>query len=136
MKYRRILRAFAGVVGAGLVCGGCSEDSTRARPDAAALPEEFRSAHFESTVAHLDVGGTFFTYLDVDGDYERFAALLQDTADAVLPVLNADVLPAGRDKIDVAGPAERLGFGGVEAIGMSSVQKRKGVFHNKAANRS
>jgi hypothetical protein len=86
-----------------------------------AAPKDGSSAHFEETAAHLHLGGTMYTYLDIDGDLARGTALLDDI------IKSSDEIPSGiRTMIDTNKWARMLGLDRIDAVGLSSYAQAEG----------
>lgn len=87
-----------------------------------------RSAHFAAVTSRLELGGTVFGYVDVDGDMTKLAAGLQNfakQATASQPMAQAFVPD------DLAPFFVDLGLTDVKAVGFSSVAETAGVFRNR-----
>jgi hypothetical protein len=93
------------------------------------LPANQRSPHFMKVNEHLDLGGTVYVYIDIDGDAEKLATamkgLLSDVATA-----QPQIAPFVQQ--DIAGIFQVLGLTDIKAIGISSYNDGSGYFHNKA----
>jgi type IV pilus assembly protein PilA len=87
-----------------------------------------RSRHFTAVTRQLELGGTVYGYVDIDGDAGKLArsagALVQELARAQ-PQL------AGLAKQDFAALFTVAGFNDVKAIGVSSVPDGTGFFRNR-----
>lgn len=116
-----MLAAFA-VVG-----GGCAK---KAETDAVPLvAESERSRHFTAVTNQLELGGTVYGYVDIDGDVERLAVVLRDAAGQALAMqqpMAAAMLPQ-----DLAPIFADLGLTDVKALGLSSVPDASGGFRNR-----
>ena len=86
-----------------------------------------RSAHFDAVASHLQVGGSVFGYMDVDGDVEKIAGMLQKLKDSA----PEGELPPQLAQLDLAKLLGDIGLDGIEAMGMSSY-KNGDLFHNRA----
>ena len=86
-----------------------------------------RSPHFDPVSAHLQLGGTVYAYVDIDGDAERAAdfviSLLRD-----LPALEA---PRASRPLSAASLVRVLGLENLHAIGLSSYKKAP-LYHNRS----
>ncbi len=92
------------------------------------VPEAERSAHFDAVNSNLDLGGTLYGYVDIDGD-----AL--DAADAVHAAIHQMALAqpqlARLEKQDLKALFTDLGLNDVRAIGLSSVRESNGNYRNR-----
>jgi type IV pilus assembly protein PilA len=97
-------------------------------PATAALvaPAE-RSKHFAAVAQHLELGGTLYGYVDIDGDVERIATLARGAVDNIA----TEVPQAAAFKQDYVQIAADLGLSDVKAIGLSSVADPSGGFRNR-----
>ena len=134
----KIKFAWAGMMALLLLAAGCQKQGTTTgtavttpkKPAAVELvPETERSKHFAAVNSHLELGGTLYGYIDVDGDPLKIAARLQmvveqiaATQPAVAPFL----------KQDFAQIFSILGFNDIKAAGLSSVPAATGGFRNRA----
>lgn len=111
-----------------LLASGCAK---KVQPPASVrlVPETERSRYFEAVNSHLELGGTLYGYVDVDGDALKAADELQRvlTQVAVFNPALAGVLA----KTDFRQIALELGLDGVKAAGVSSVRGTDGVFRNR-----
>jgi hypothetical protein len=105
---------------AALLLWGC------ARP--AMVQSAHRSPHYPAVAEHLDLGGTFYLYLDIDGDIQRGAALIQEVLENIE---NSDLPEETLKRIDALRISEELGFEGIKALGMSSYRESSGMFLNR-----
>lgn len=88
------------------------------------LSKSNQSAHFTEVSKHLDLGGSFYAYVDIDGDLEGLSDKLND--------VYAEISETGEmPGADIAGIVSELGFNGIQAIGASSYATETG-FRNKA----
>jgi type IV pilus assembly protein PilA len=104
--------------------------ATPKKPGAVELvPETERSKHFAAVNRHLELGGTLYGYIDVDGDPLKIAARLQMVAEQI-----AATQPAAAPflKQDFAQIFSILGFNDIKAAGFSSVPAATGGFRNRA----
>jgi len=126
-----------GLIGAMfLAVGGCAKkaEPVAARPEAPKIttvplvkaPE--RSQHFMAVNRQLELGGTLYGYVDVDGDMAKLAKSLNDVLGQV-----AAAQPAAAPflKQDYAALFATLGFTDVVAAGFSSVPDETGYFRNR-----
>lgn len=100
--------------------------AARAADSVALVPAAERSASFDAVAQHLELGGTLFGYMDVDGDVERIAAVVRGMVDNIA----AEVPQAVLFQQDYAKIAADLGLTDVKAIGLSSVAV-EGGFRNR-----
>lgn len=83
-------------------------------------------ATFDLVNKHLDLGGQFYTFLNVDGDMAALAAQIQELYEKFQGMPGMD-LPPG---VDIGAFLSQLGFDNIDAIGMSSMKFDKG-YRNK-----
>jgi type IV pilus assembly protein PilA len=92
------------------------------------VAEDERSSHFDAVNANLELGGTLYGYVDVDGD-----AL--DAADAMHAAIRQMALAqpqlAKLEKQDLKALFTDLGLNDVRAIGLSSVRGPNGSYRNR-----
>lgn len=116
---------------------GCSKPAPTAaatpaeapRPDAAPLvAKNERSAHFAAVTSQLELGGTLFGYMDIDGDVLKLAEGLKNLAEQATAEqpMAAAFIPK-----DFAPIFADLGFTDVKALGLSSVADGTGGFRNR-----
>ena len=121
-----------------LICAGCGKKdnvagsasaSTSSTADSLALvKQEERSRHFNAVHEHLEVGGTLYGYVDIDGDVVKIARQLELFAEQI-----AESQPATAKALKQDYPAlvTALGLDGIKALGVSSVPDGTGFFRNK-----
>ena len=121
MKLLNRLQHFfaAGFAGAALV--------SSAAADVIPVKPENGSKHFDAVAKHLELGGLFFTYMDVDGDL----ASMGELGDRLLGIVRKST-PAIPREMSAAKMIDALGFNCVKAVGMSSRKLDKDLFHNRA----
>ena len=88
-----------------------------------------QSPHFAAVAKHLDLGGTVFGYVDIDGDVEKLADMAQRFLD--LAKNEGADMPPHIKMLDLGEVMGELGLDGIEAIGMSSYLDGE-LYHNKA----
>ncbi|MEM7437680.1 MAG: hypothetical protein AAF436_21180, partial [Myxococcota bacterium] len=85
------------------------------------------SPHFGAVADSLQLGGTVYAYVDIDGDAERAASFLMSLVDGVPGAGNAS-------RAESRNPrqlARDVGLADVDAIGMSSY-RRGDLYHNRS----
>ena len=94
----------------------------------AVVPQAERSPAFTAVNKHLELGGTLYGYVDVDGDLLHVAGSLQ----AILKEA-AKTQPQMRPFVqqDFGAILQLLGFTDVKAFGVSSVPDGSGYFRNR-----
>jgi len=102
--------------------------AAESKDSVALTPVSERSAHFAVVNRHLELGGKFYAYVDVDGDAATLAGNLSRFADNVA---QAQPMAAPFLKQDYAKIFDDLGLSDVKAVGLSSVQDNKGGFRNR-----
>ncbi len=100
---------------------------TRALADAAPVQPEHASAHWAAVSRHLELGGSFFTYMDIDGDVNRLTTLV----DSVMGVAR-DAQPSIPRDLKFGSMVDALGLPSLKAVGMSSRKLNKDFYHNRA----
>ncbi len=89
------------------------------------------SSHFSKVSSELDTGGTFFTYIELEGDVARFTDSIDALTDLVQRHDTQKALPIPSD-VKATNFVEPLGLDGIAALGMSSVASNDGnSFLNK-----
>ncbi|MBL8700727.1 MAG: hypothetical protein JNK67_20305 [Alphaproteobacteria bacterium] len=86
------------------------------------------SANFDVVRKYLDIGGPLFVFMDVDGEAARIG---RELTAAVAKAIGDDPDMA-IFKQDYAGVMADLGLAQVKSVGMSSVARPGGGFHNRA----
>lgn len=126
MSYLKRL-GVAGLAAFAVAGGGCAKKAGTDSVPLVAVSE--RSQHFAAVTDHLELGGTVYGYVDIDGDVERLAVTLRDIASQALAVqqpMAAAMLPK-----DLAPLFADLGLTDVKALGLSSVPDANGGFRNR-----
>ncbi len=90
------------------------------------LPKAKQSKHFADVTKHLDIGGTIFTYVDIDGDIQKGFDFLDTLFKGVSEKIPSAIIKA----IDLKILFAKLGFENIDAFGMSSYKEGQ-HFHNK-----
>lgn len=95
----------------------------------AVVAESERSRHFLAVTKHLELGGTVYGYVDIDGDAAKLSTGLSQLLERI-----AEGQPqiAPFVKQDYPALFELLGFNDVKALGVSSVPDGTGFFRNTA----
>jgi hypothetical protein len=100
-----------------------------ARPATVSLvPEGGRSAHFNAVNRHLELGGTLYGYVDVDGDVLKAAGELQRL---IVELGRTDPTAGLVARQNLAELATLIGLTDVKALGVSSVPEGDGFFRNR-----
>ncbi len=120
----RILNRFKHAVAAGFVSAAFV---TSAAAQVIPVKPEDGSKHFAAVAKHLELGGLFFTYMDIDGDF----ASLGELGDRLIAIVRKST-PAVPKELSAARIIEALGFNSVKAIGMSSRGAGRDLYHNRA----
>ncbi|HLP08079.1 MAG TPA: hypothetical protein VK178_07925 [Opitutaceae bacterium] len=100
--------------------------STAAAGSIELVPQIERSRSFAAVAPHLELGGTLYGYVDIDGDVEHFAGILRGLVDNIA----TEMPQAAVFQQDYAKIATDVGFADVKAIGLSSVAV-EGGFRNR-----
>jgi type IV pilus assembly protein PilA len=140
----KIKFAWAGMMALLLLAAGCQKQgttgtaATAAQPAVATpqksgavqlVPETERSKNFAAVNQHLELGGTLYGYIDVDGDPLKVASSLQKLAEQIAAT---QPMAAPFLKQDYAQIFSILGFNDIKAAGVSSVPAATGGFRNRA----
>ncbi|MDB2346741.1 hypothetical protein N9V84_02485 [Verrucomicrobiales bacterium] len=84
-------------------------------------------ALFESVNKNLDLGGQFYGYLNVKGDFSSLTTKAQEIYEQIAEMAEGQILPG----MDITGFLQELGLQNLEALGLSSIKFDKG-FRNRA----
>lgn len=96
------------------------------------VPAAERSRHFEAVNSQLELGGTLYGYMDIDGDVLKLAGELQKVFQEIArtqPEVEQLQKLAGQDFSDLA---QMLGLADIKAMGVSSVAESDGYYRNRA----
>ncbi len=93
-----------------------------------AVVEGGRSAHFAAVNRHLELGGTLYGYVDVDGDVLKLAGELQAFIGEIGKSEPAAGIVARQNLAEIA---TLIGLTDVKAMGVSSVPEGDGFFRNR-----
>lgn len=107
------------------------EDFAFQTSGANAVASGAQSAHFAAVNGHLDLGGSLYGYMDIDGDVEKIAGMVQGFLDTAKQQAGDD-MPPHLKNLNVAQVLEELGLSGIEALGMSSYKDRKRISNSSA----
>ncbi|MBN2339894.1 MAG: hypothetical protein JXX29_12040 [Deltaproteobacteria bacterium] len=88
-------------------CVGCGS--------APKVPKDARSQNFQVTSNYLDLGGEVYSYMDIEGDVEKAAELVNELIAAV-----NEIPQKYKARFDAVKIARALGMTDVQAVGMSS----------------
>jgi type IV pilus assembly protein PilA len=110
------------------VLPGCQKSAPAGTASAALVPAAGRSKHFEAVNRQLELGGTVYGYMDIDGDAVRLAEgvkqLMGSIPEAPPPL-------AAFQQVDLTALLGKLGVSDVKAVGLSSVPIEDGMFGNR-----
>lgn len=138
MKKSLLCAALAGVV-LGAIVVGCAKKKEAEAP-VAVKPSEpkkdtvvlvdapGRSRHFAAVNRELELGGTMYGYVDIDGDVLKLAGGIKEFAENAA---KAQPQAAPFLKQDFRALFEQLGLDDVKAVGLSSVPEGDGYFRNR-----
>jgi type IV pilus assembly protein PilA len=87
------------------------------------------SRHFNAVNAHIELGGTMYGYVDVDGDMLELAGSVQRVV-AQLAAMQPQLSMFAKQDFKVL--MTDLGLDDVKAIGLSSVHQASGSYRNRA----
>lgn len=117
-------------------CGKKTDTSAGAAPGGSAsgtaLPivkATERSKHFNAVAQQLEVGGTLYGYVDIDGDVLKLTGGLKSILAEVARNQPQAAIVAQQD-LDAL--ANKLGLTDIKALGVSSVPEGDGFFRNRA----
>lgn len=131
---------FLGMVALGTAMVGCQKEAAPApapkvaekapapkAPPADTVKDAERSKHFAAVNKQLELGGTMYGYVDVDGDLLKLAG----DAQGWLQAANAEPAMRALARADLAKIVQTLGLTDVKAAGFSSVKDESGYFRNR-----
>ncbi len=87
-----------------------------------------RSPSYDTVNSHLELGGTLYGYVDLDGDALEFASGAQSTL-SQLSAINPQL--GMLSKVDLKSLVTDLGLTDIRAIGLSSVKQADGLYRNR-----
>lgn len=90
---------------------------------------EEMSKHFDAVNAHLELGGTMYGYVDVDGDMLELAGSVQAVVKQ-LATIQPKLSMFGKQDFKVL--MTDMGLDDVKAVGLSSVRQVDGLYRNQA----
>lgn len=93
------------------------------------VKESERSKSFVAVTQQLELGGTIYGYVDIDGDVNKLASSLSEI---MAQVATSQPQAAPFLKQDYPALFATLGFNDIKAIGVSSVPDGTGFFRNRA----
>lgn len=93
------------------------------------VPAGTESAHFKAAAQHLEIGGGFFGYMDIDGDFAGIAPIADRLLALARQQPGGENIPEG---IKTGKLLEASGLGSLKALGFSSRTLGKNLFHNRA----
>ena len=109
--------------------GAAGSAPADARPSTVAVVTDGgRSAHFNAVNRHLELGGTLYGYVDVDGDVLKAAGELQRF---IVELGKTDPTAGLVARQNLAELATLVGLTDVKALGVSSVPEGDGFFRNR-----
>ncbi len=120
----KIITRLKSFLTAGAVCAALTAP---ALAQVAPVKPEDASQHFAAVAKHLELGGLYFSYMDVDGDLAGFGSVL----DRLLDLMRPEV-PDIPKELSAAKIIEALGLNSVKAVGLSSRRAGDGLYHNRA----
>ncbi|MES2694973.1 MAG: hypothetical protein V4773_15990 [Verrucomicrobiota bacterium] len=95
----------------------------------AVVKDAERSKNFEAVNRQLELGGTLYGYVDIEGDV---AELMKQMQTVLAEMAKNDRNFAMGAKLDLADLATTLGLTGMKAVGVSSVPDGSGFYRNRA----
>jgi type IV pilus assembly protein PilA len=120
-----------------VVAAGCNKENKNAETGPSQpvssgsvelVPAAEQSRHFEAVSRQLELGGTLYGYVDIDGDALKAATNIKEFTDQI--VATQPMLGMFLER-DYAALFTELGFNDVKAIGFSSVAQAGGGFRNR-----
>lgn len=118
--FSRFKFVFAAVSASAALCASAAADVIPVKP-------EDGSKHFAAVSKHLELGGPFFSYVDIDGDF----ASLAEIGDKFIEIARKNGSGIPKD-LSAAKIIEALGLNSVKALGLSSRGLGKDLYHNRA----
>ncbi len=115
----RLKSTFAAAGLSAALCASATADVIPVKPEDA-------SKHFAAVSKHLELGGLFFTYVDVDGDLANLGAM-GDTFVEMARKQSKGINPG----LSVAKIVDALGLNSVKAVGLSSRAEGDGLYRNR-----
>lgn len=106
-----------------------SEPSKSAATNVEVVKEKERSKNFLAVQKQLELGGTLYGYVDVEGDVQKVMTVLQGIMGMVAEQQPQAAFAA---QLDFQGLAATLGLTDIKAVGLSSVPEGDGFFRNRA----
>ena len=91
------------------------------------LPAESLSPHFEAVAKHLELGGVFYAFADIDSDIKDVTKMIDNLLNTMRENGESPIPP----KLTAAGIVNELGFDSIKALGASS-RKKGDMYHNRA----
>ncbi|MES2705602.1 MAG: hypothetical protein V4726_03265 [Verrucomicrobiota bacterium] len=111
-----------------LSCTAALSLTMPARAQVTSVPAASASANFAETAKHLELGGLFYGFVDVDGDLAKLGKIGDRLLDAARKQGAAD-LPK---ELKASKILDALGLTTVKALGGSSRTLSGGMYHNRA----
>ena len=103
--------------------------ATPAKPAVALVKEQEQSRHFLAVSRQLELGGTLYGYVDVDGDARKLSGGLQSALQQMAKGQPALRPVAEKNLVEIF---QLLGVEDIKAVGVSSVPEGNGFFRNRA----
>ncbi len=91
------------------------------------LPAESLSPHFEAVAKHLELGGVFYAFADIDSDIKDVTKMIDNLLNTMRENGDSPIPP----KLTAAGIVNELGLDSIKALGASS-RKKGDSYHNRA----
>lgn len=115
---------------AGLLSCAAALSLTAAAPaQSPAVPAANGSLNYASAAKHLELGGIFYGFMDVEGDLARFARIGDKFLDIARKQNGGADIPKNLSASKII---EALGLTTVKAVGASSRTLEAGLYHNRA----
>jgi hypothetical protein len=111
------------------LCGLSAQPKPNAPAPVNIVPQQFQSQNFYRVSQYLDLGGTVYGYVDIDGDLSRLASHVQDLF-KLIPSAPEDKEAQMVKGLDLNYFLNALGISNLKAMGLSSY-KVDTFFHNK-----
>ena len=112
------------ILAAGMVSAALAASAVAQVPQ---VKPEDASKHFAAVSKHLELGGLYYSYMDVDGDL----AALGKLGDRFLDLARKETKEIPKD-LSAVKIIDALGLNSVKAIGMSTRAAGKELYHNRA----
>lgn len=112
-----------------LSCTAAMALSVPAGAQVSTVPAAAASSNFSAATKHLELGGLFYGFMDVDGDLTKFGNIGDRFLDIARKQKGGPEIPKGLKAIKIL---DALGLTSVKALGASTSSLGGGMYHNRA----